>query len=41
MQRQTGTRSKTYTKREQGQDLIASKFKHGMEVLGISEVMWK
>jgi len=41
MQRWTGTRSKTYTNRNQGQDVIASKFKCGMEVPGISEVVWK
>jgi len=41
MQRWTGTRGKTYTDREQGWDMIASKFEHGMKVLGISEVMWK
>jgi len=27
--------------RKQGQDLITNEFKHGMEVPGISEVMWK
>jgi len=36
-----GTRSKTYTNREQGQDVITSEFEHGTEGLGISEVMWK
>ena len=41
IQRQTGTRGKTYTNREQGQDVITSEFEGGMEVLGISEVMWK
>ena len=41
MQRWTGTRHETYTNREQGQDVIASEFEHGMEVLGISEVVWK
>ena len=27
--------------RKQGQDLITSKFKCGMQVLGLLEVMWK
>jgi len=41
MLRQTGTIIETYTNREQGQDVIASKFECGMEVPGISEVVWK
>jgi len=41
MQRWTGTRSGTYTNREQGQTLIASEFECRTKVLGISEVMWK
>ena len=41
IQGQTGTRSETYTNREKGQDLITSKFEHGMEVPGKLEVMWK
>ena len=35
------TISKTYTNREQGQDLIASEFENGTEVLGSLEVVWK
>jgi len=30
-----------YYDRKQGWDLITSEFECGMEVLGISEVMWK
>jgi len=41
MQRWTGTRSETYTNREQGWDLITSEFEWGMEVPGILEVVWK
>jgi len=33
MHRWTGTRSETYTNREQGWNLIASEFEHGTEVL--------
>jgi len=41
MHRQKGTMCETYTNREQGWALIASEFEHGMEVLGILEVMLK
>ena len=41
MKRYTGTRSKTYTNREQGGHVIASEFEHGTEVPGILEVVWK
>jgi len=34
-------KKQSYTNREQGQDLIATKFECRMEVPGISEVMWK